>query len=500
MFEQLALKQYSNVIHFYDLTIPLLTEDNKKIRPEVKKESYVIESKWSSDDYDGHRVMFHNRKTPIVVLFFHGFSDTSDYFTDQMNECYLMGHNVLNVTLDGHGYFKKNVKTLKYEDWLKQAEQALKRAGELGDRVVIVGNSMGGILSAYLSRNKEYMYIPKETRPKIVGQILASPALKISNDVAGSVWFLKLLPINQFVSDIAKNNFNSGTDVTVDLGYKVVELAEKTFPIAVQEKRQLDRETGENISTFVGPDSKWLTQMTDVPTVLLYSALDNVIELSTVRSMKKGLSKLSQHYVREIHADERVAHNSVAKEIDFERLQVENFYSDFKGNGFLSSISPVESDILEKVYHLNDLPGEDFSQIRNLLFESFLEKREISAQTVKEVFSSLPSNSAKLFLNFYFNFNDKKMTVEESIQLSELLKKRTGFANFNFLSSMDENSLNNFLSLAPDESISQSTNSLKGILKAEMEHRGINPTGTSLNTPVKDQRNEVDPDADSEED
>ena len=74
------------------------------------------------------------------------------------------------ITLDGHGVFGENFKKVSYQNWVKQVENGLKRAKELGEKVIVVGQSTGGALAAYLA--KKY---PKD----IHGTVLIEPAFKV---------------------------------------------------------------------------------------------------------------------------------------------------------------------------------------------------------------------------------------------------------------------------------------------------------------------------------
>ncbi|HDP80260.1 MAG TPA: alpha/beta fold hydrolase, partial [Spirochaetes bacterium] len=66
----------------------------------------------------------------------------------------------------GHGLTKEEFAAAGYRDYIDQAEEAFVMMPLLGDRVIVIGSSMGGLLGTYLAA---------QYPGKIAGLILASP-------------------------------------------------------------------------------------------------------------------------------------------------------------------------------------------------------------------------------------------------------------------------------------------------------------------------------------
>jgi len=106
-------------------------------------------------------------KTPIAILYIHGFSasraegeDVVDKLADtfQANTYYLRHM--------GHGTTPEDHRDRVYYDYLEEGRVALKMMKFLGDKVIIIGTSMGGLVATYLASK-----YPEDVQ----GLILASP-------------------------------------------------------------------------------------------------------------------------------------------------------------------------------------------------------------------------------------------------------------------------------------------------------------------------------------
>lgn len=85
------------------------------------------------------------------VLFIHGF--TGGTYEVQPFVSYVKKHTDWSVevpTLPGHGV-TLNLRNVSAENWLMEAELAMRRLKKRVDRVIIVGFSMGGLIAMYLA-------------------------------------------------------------------------------------------------------------------------------------------------------------------------------------------------------------------------------------------------------------------------------------------------------------------------------------------------------------
>lgn len=109
-----------------------------------------------------------NRKqrTPLSLIYLHGFSSSHREIYPVMEHLSQELHaNVFLSRLSGHGQDAAAMGQVQINDWLRDAEEALAIASELGERVMVVGTSTGGSLSVWLAAN----------HPQVKGIVLLSP-------------------------------------------------------------------------------------------------------------------------------------------------------------------------------------------------------------------------------------------------------------------------------------------------------------------------------------
>lgn len=87
----------------------------------------------------------------IGCLCIHGFTG-APYEVEPL-AAYLKDHtdwNVKLITLPGHGK-GQSLKSISYQEWIREAEQALEKLLDVCESVYVIGFSMGGIISSYLT-------------------------------------------------------------------------------------------------------------------------------------------------------------------------------------------------------------------------------------------------------------------------------------------------------------------------------------------------------------
>lgn len=116
------------------------------------------------------------RKTRYSIVLMHGLF-MSPLQMEATQKLYTkLGFNVINLKLPGHGTRKnKGLKKIQWEDWDKELKHALKIAQEIGDKVLVSGHSLGGLLAYKAALG--HVYSPKNNTA-IVGMLNFSPALK----------------------------------------------------------------------------------------------------------------------------------------------------------------------------------------------------------------------------------------------------------------------------------------------------------------------------------
>lgn len=132
----------------------------------------------------------HQQITPKSFLLIHGFTACPYEMRELGEELYRRGHNVFGVRLAGHGTTVADLAEVSAADWKNSARRGLGISSLLGRRVMVIGESMGGVLTAILGRDFSDL---------IDKLILCAPAFQFVNRMAHLTrWELvrKLIPQN----------------------------------------------------------------------------------------------------------------------------------------------------------------------------------------------------------------------------------------------------------------------------------------------------------------
>ncbi len=97
-------------------------------------------------------------KAPFGICYIHGFSASRKEIEPVVtNVARLLGANLFFARLKGHGYENPEIlKTVVAQDWIQDAIECVEVAARTGDRVILMGSSLGGSLAALIARNTKY--------------------------------------------------------------------------------------------------------------------------------------------------------------------------------------------------------------------------------------------------------------------------------------------------------------------------------------------------------
>lgn len=112
-------------------------------------------------------VRYAKGKTPVALLYIHGYGASraeGEYLTDMVAK--KLKANTYYLRLPGHGTNKDDHKKATPSMHLDTAITALRMMDKLGDKVVVIGTSMGGLLTTYLAANYP---------DRMAGVVLVSP-------------------------------------------------------------------------------------------------------------------------------------------------------------------------------------------------------------------------------------------------------------------------------------------------------------------------------------
>lgn len=127
------------------------------------------------------RVIWHSargEKTPLVLVYVHGFSATSEEIRpvpDRVAEA--LGANLVYTRLEGHGRDGAALAEATAQGWVNDVAEALAVARRVGDKVVVMGTSTGGTVMAALADQPDVM-------ADVKGMIFVSPNFGIKAPAA----------------------------------------------------------------------------------------------------------------------------------------------------------------------------------------------------------------------------------------------------------------------------------------------------------------------------
>jgi pimeloyl-ACP methyl ester carboxylesterase len=136
----------------------------------------------------------YSKKTPVSILYIHGYGASraeGEYVMDQISEKYQ--YNTYYMRLPGFGTKPEDMGESTMQELLDESTKALMMMDRLGDKVMIVGSSMGGAIATYLAA----------TYPEKVDRlVLCSPAYAFASTAGRLITFYPLFKLMSIISPV----------------------------------------------------------------------------------------------------------------------------------------------------------------------------------------------------------------------------------------------------------------------------------------------------------
>jgi pimeloyl-ACP methyl ester carboxylesterase len=156
--------------------------DSNQYKPSTKFEEYYQEKLSESKALnvrpgcEEKLTRYSATKTKYAILYVHGFGacrKEGEYTVDRISKKYKF--NTYFIRQPGHGTNKEDHRDTTYNKYLEENQTALREVQALGDKVIVIGTSMGGLISTYLSA---------ENPDKIHALVLVSPFYDFASSAA----------------------------------------------------------------------------------------------------------------------------------------------------------------------------------------------------------------------------------------------------------------------------------------------------------------------------
>ena len=114
--------------------------------------------------------LYENKESNTMVIFVHGILEGPKQFRKFTEVVYNKGFSYSAILLDGHGGSGKKFANSSMKKWINSVEKEILKYKDKYENIILVGHSMGGLLSILLSL---------KYKNKVKSLILISTPLKV---------------------------------------------------------------------------------------------------------------------------------------------------------------------------------------------------------------------------------------------------------------------------------------------------------------------------------
>jgi alpha-beta hydrolase superfamily lysophospholipase len=132
------------------------------------------------------QLLTHGRKVERVVVFFHGLTNCPAQADELAARLFAMGYNVYVPRLPGHGEadpLTLALADLTAEDLVEVTAESSGLARGLGDEVVVIGLSAGGVMSSWLAQNRADVDVSLSVAPFFGPHVVPSWAARAATNL-----------------------------------------------------------------------------------------------------------------------------------------------------------------------------------------------------------------------------------------------------------------------------------------------------------------------------
>lgn len=145
-----------------------------------------------------------NKTACLIIHGFGGSPAETDFLTQYLSA---RGFDSFTLLLPGHGGTKKNLKNTSHADWISSVELMISSLKREYSRIVLLGFSMGGLISIYLAN------IPSVERIVLINTPVSVWNIKIIlKDIASGIMNGKPDKLKHYIDSVKRSSFKSNMD------------------------------------------------------------------------------------------------------------------------------------------------------------------------------------------------------------------------------------------------------------------------------------------------
>lgn len=241
-------------------------------------------------------------RSQVAVVMFPGLYSDSSQFRVLAAKLDERGYFVMHVSLPGHWGQVERGTDVRAEDWIEESRRAIKIAHVMAKKVVVLGHSMGGMLSINAALTPEF---------RVDGLIAMEPAVRVRPEIAWPLCNVKYF--GDSIGDFPRiKKLVTGHEVTeqdkqrsLNMGCEVTTLRSRVLQQHLSALAQLGQLWGKTVALTV-PATEALTELKlsralgrrlTVPSLFLVNTSDDTVSAGHIAAFTSGIKSDVPHRV-----------------------------------------------------------------------------------------------------------------------------------------------------------------------------------------------------------